>query len=103
LEALKFEREEQFYILKEEILKYVNEINYKPSTNFEKMVVQSDQFPVTTANMEKLELFAKEIKQTRESTIEEINQLRSWTQVEKLWNLLDIDLKEQDEKDFLLK
>lgn len=67
------------------------------------MVVQSDQFPVTTANMEKLELFAKEIKQTRESTIEEINQLRSWTQVEKLWNLLDIDLKEQDEKDFLLK
>lgn len=67
------------------------------------MVVQSDQFPVTTANMEKLELFAKEIKQTRESTIEEINQLRSWTQVEELWNLLDIDLKEQDEKDFLLK
>lgn len=45
--------------------------------------------------MEKLELFAKEIKQTRESTIEEINQLR--TQVEELWNLLDIDLKEQDE------
>lgn len=40
LEALKFEREEQFYILKEEILKDINEINYEPKTNFEKMVFQ---------------------------------------------------------------
>lgn len=58
-------------------------------------VIQTDHFQVTTGNMEKLELFAKEIKQTRESTIEEIKQLR--TSVEELWNLLDIDLKEQDE------
>lgn len=58
-------------------------------------MVQTDQFQPTTENMEKLQLFAKEIKQTKESTIEEIGQLRS--RVEELWNLLEVDLKEQDE------
>ncbi|XP_030764869.1 protein regulator of cytokinesis 1-like [Sitophilus oryzae] len=95
LEHEKFEREEKYCILKEDIARIVKELKYKPNTDFECKVLSSDNFTVTNENMNKLEFFCKSLKEIKASTEEEVSHLRM--RVEDLWKMLEIDLFDRDE------
>ncbi|CAG9771734.1 unnamed protein product [Ceutorhynchus assimilis] len=59
LEAEKFEREEKFVNLKHEITEIVDEIKYKPNSDFEREVLSSDDMMLSNQNLKMLEFFAK--------------------------------------------
>ncbi|CAG9763822.1 unnamed protein product [Ceutorhynchus assimilis] len=95
LEAEKFEREEKFVNLKHEITEIVDEIKYKPNSDFEREVLSSDDMMLSNQNLKMLEFFAKCMKELKLSTEEEVSHLR--TRIEDLWKMLDIELIDRDE------
>lgn len=95
LESEKFEREEKYCLLKHDITKLVEEIKYKPTSDFEQKVLSSDNFLVTKENLKKLEFFLISLKEIKKATEEEISQLRGRT--EDLWKMLDVDLMDRQE------
>ncbi|XP_060519732.1 protein regulator of cytokinesis 1-like isoform X2 [Cylas formicarius] len=90
-----FERHERFFKLKEEIIKMVSELNYKPNSDFEQQTLLSDTFLVTKENMQNLEYFHNSLKELLKSTDEEVAHLR--LRIEELWRMLEIDMIDQDE------
>ncbi|KAF5280439.1 hypothetical protein FQR65_LT03248 [Abscondita terminalis] len=96
LESKKFEREEQFLNTKAEILDIVNELKYKPSLDFERMVISADDslFMVTDANMKRLNEFRESLKQQFDDTKERI--LNQREKLRSLWDLLNEDLGHMD-------
>ncbi|CAG9763810.1 unnamed protein product [Ceutorhynchus assimilis] len=95
LEAEKFEREEKFVNLKHEMTEIVDEIKYKPNSDFEREVLSSDDMMLSNQNLKMLEFFAKCMKELKLSTEEEVSHLR--TRIEDLWKMLDIELIDRDE------
>ncbi|XP_076259357.1 protein regulator of cytokinesis 1-like isoform X1 [Rhynchophorus ferrugineus] len=95
LEHEKFEREERYCMLKEDIMKLVEDLRYKPNSDFEHRVLSSDNISVTNENMSKLELFSKNLVEVKRSTDDEVSHLRN--KVEELWKMLEIDLVDRDE------
>ncbi|CAG9763092.1 unnamed protein product [Ceutorhynchus assimilis] len=90
LEAEKFEREKKFVNLKHEFTEIVDEIKYKPNSDFEREVLSSDDMMLSNQNLKMLEFFAKCMKELKLSTEEEESHLR--TRIEDLWKMLDIEL-----------
>ncbi|XP_066156352.1 protein regulator of cytokinesis 1-like isoform X1 [Euwallacea fornicatus] len=95
LEGLKFEREERYCYLRHNLIEIIEELKYQPRNEFEEMIVAEDNFKVTTINMEKLELFSKQMMEIKKSTEEQISQFRA--RIEELWKMLEVDLRDQDE------
>ncbi|CAG9763853.1 unnamed protein product [Ceutorhynchus assimilis] len=95
LEAEKFEREEKFVNLKHEITEIVDEIKYKPNSDFEREVLSSNDMMLSNQHLKMLEFFAKCMKELKLSTEEEVSHLR--TRIEDLWKMLDIELIDRDE------
>ncbi|XP_050315846.1 protein regulator of cytokinesis 1-like [Anthonomus grandis grandis] len=95
LENEKFEREEKYCALKDEIMELVKELGYKPKDDFEKKVMTSNKAYITKNNMERIEFFAKSLKEIMKQTKEDISQLR--VKIEDLWKMLDVNLMDRDE------
>ncbi|CAG9818665.1 unnamed protein product [Phaedon cochleariae] len=97
LEQEKFERLEKFYTLKEEISVIIQELNFKPSTQFEKYVMSSDEskFLVTESNMRNLQDFLKTLEHEVKVVKEEVFELRN--KINHYWNVLEIPFLEQEE------
>lgn len=95
LEREKYEREEKYLEMKGEILKLMEELQLKPTCNFEYEVVDGEDsnFAVTDDNMKQLEEFYKKLIKRKEDMIEEINE--KWNKIDTLWNALDVDMKER--------
>ncbi|XP_031350000.1 protein regulator of cytokinesis 1-like isoform X2 [Photinus pyralis] len=93
LESLKFEREEQYFAAKSEILNLVEELQYEPALDFERAVLsQNDSlFEVSDPNMEKVHSFLDSLKQLSAEMKEEIASLRE--KLNSMWDLLNEDLR----------
>nr|CAH7737043.1 unnamed protein product [Callosobruchus chinensis] len=93
LEDERFKRQEQFCTTREDILKIVKQLNYKPALEFEKQVVSGNDFVVCDENMELLRQFHEQLRKEYKNVTEEIAE--GWSKLEELWNMLDIELLEQ--------
>ncbi|CAH1974010.1 unnamed protein product [Acanthoscelides obtectus] len=95
LENERFTRREKFVQSKETILKIVGELNYKPSLKFEQQIISGGDFDfcVTDKNMKKLEQLHEQLAVQLKRVKEEIAE--SWTKLKQLWDMLDIELLEQ--------
>ncbi|KAF2903144.1 hypothetical protein ILUMI_03046 [Ignelater luminosus] len=100
LESLEFEKYERiahFSSIKSSILELVKELNYKPSIEFEKMVISCDElnFVVSDSAMTRLNNFYDSLKTQLTDVREEITLLRE--KIRYLWEKLDEDPKYSNE------
>ncbi|VEN63330.1 unnamed protein product [Callosobruchus maculatus] len=93
LEDERFKRQEKFCSTREDILKIIGQLNYKPCLEFEKQVISGNDFQVCNENMERLEQFHQQLQRDFKNVKEEI--IDSWMKLQELWNMLDIELLEQ--------
>lgn len=85
----KFIREEKFLLTKVSLLQMIEELNFKPSLDFEKLVLFGDEstFAITDENMCQLEKFFSSLKAQRESLHCEVGELRE--KLSALWAKLE--------------
>ena len=95
LESTRFEREEHFLNIKAEILDFVEDLNYEPTLDFERMVIDDSVFVVSDNNMKNIEEFLNSLKLLSDDIKKNITNLRK--KVKSLWDLLDEDLVVRDE------
>lgn len=89
LTDIKFCREEEFLNLKGKIMKMMNELQIKPSLDFERKIVERDDstFKVTDDNMKQLHNLHKSLENQLEETKLKICELRE--RVANLWEKLE--------------
>ncbi|KAK9872353.1 hypothetical protein WA026_017811 [Henosepilachna vigintioctopunctata] len=96
LEQEKFDREEKYFNMKENIAKMAMELNLVPKTDFEKEILSDgkESYNIGKSNMERMEKFQVDLSNQINNMKEEINALRE--RVDSLWTILEESMTERD-------
>lgn len=96
MEKDRFERFERFCMVKQNILAIINDVGIEPYMDFEKLIVENEDraFLVTDSNMKQLDQYYESLLRQQAELKEQIETLRK--EIESLWNVLEIDIKERE-------
>lgn len=96
LEQEKYARTERFCEIQSKIMELIQDLQYKPSDRFEKMITENDQeFLYTDENMKKLETYHIELVLKKQTIIEDVDNLRE--KIRSLSIILDENLQSTNE------
>ncbi|CAH1384884.1 hypothetical protein MTP99_004429 [Tenebrio molitor] len=96
LENEVLEREEKFFMLKEEVVDIVGELGASPNLDFEREILglSNTDVRIGDGDLEQLQLYRDRLVEQFKNVKEEISELRS--KVDGLWDKLETDIAERD-------